>query len=231
MSKNKLARFAENETFELLFQHTDYDIRNDKFDLKGKWHQQFFKNDHPIILEVGCGRGEYTLALARRNPECNYIGIDRKGARLWRGCKTATEEKMSNVAFVRCKIEDLECFFAPNEISEVWVTFPDPQPKKERRRLTSPRFVESYKRLLRPKGLIHLKTDSRLLYQYTLEQIDLNGWQLQENIESVYEQSDNDLLTTVQTYYEKMWLADGSLISYIRFSPNATQTNASPDRE
>jgi len=223
MGKNKLARFAENETFELLFQHTDYNICEDQFDLKGHWHQQFFKNDNPIILEVGCGRGEYTLALARRNPQCNYIGIDRKGARLWRGCKTATEEQLPNVAFVRCKIEDIEHFFGAEEVSEVWITFPDPQPKKERRRLTSPRFVESYTRLLRPNGLIHLKTDSRLLYEYTLEQVELNHWQLQESIEHVYNTPCDEMLTAVQTFYEKMWLAEDKLISYIRFSPNAAK--------
>lgn len=221
MGKNKLARFAENETFELLFQHTDFNIREEVFALKGNWHRDFFKNDNPIILEVGCGRGEYTLALAERNPQCNYIGIDRKGARLWRGCKTATENQMPNVAFVRCKIEDIEYFFAPKEVSEVWVTFPDPQPKKERRRLTSPRYVESYNRLLRPNGLVHLKTDSRLLYEYTLEQIELNHWKLEENIEDVYQTPCDEILTSVQTFYEKMWLAEKSLISYIRFSPNA----------
>ena len=228
--KHKLQRFAENETFTNLFQHHHYDIRNEGFPLKGKWHE-YFGNDHPIVVELGCGRGEYTVAFAQSYPDTNFIGIDKKGARLWRGCKDAIEQNIPNAAFVRTQIDFIDYYFAPGEVSEIWVTFPDPQPKKERKRLTSPRFVESYKRLLRPNGLIHLKTDSRLLYQYTLEQIELNGWQLQENVESVYEQSDSELLTTVQTYYEKMWLADGSLISYICFSPNAGPTNEGPNRE
>ena len=217
MGKNKLARFAENETFELLFQHTDFNIREEVFALKGNWHRDFFKNDNPIILEVGCGRGEYTLALAERNPQCNYIGIDRKGARLWRGCKTATENQMPNVAFVRCKIEDIEYFFAPKEGSEVWVTFPDPQLQHERRRLVSPRFVGYYRQVMKESGgVLNLKTDSQELYEYVIEVAPEQNWPILEKVDDVYNQPCAPILTEVQTFYEKMWLSQGKRISYVR---------------
>lgn len=214
MGKNKLARFAENETFENLFQHTDFDVRGDKFPLKGKWHEEYFHNDNPIVLELGCGKGEYTLGLAERYPDRNFIGIDRKGARLWRGCKTASENKTPNVAFIRTKIEDTIYFFAENEISEIWVTFPDPQPKKVRKRLVSPPFIAKYKHFLKPGGLVHLKTDSRLLYDYVQEAAKEENWEVVANIEHVYETPCDAVLTEIQTFYEKRWLEEGSKISY-----------------
>ena len=215
MSKHKLARFAENETFSNLFQHTSYNIREKGFPMKGKWGADYFHNDHPIVLELGCGKGEYTLGLARRYPEMNFIGVDRKGARLWRGCKTALEEQLPNVAFLRTAIDDIFYYFDENEVSEIWITFPDPQPVKERKRLMSPHFVAKYKHFLKSGGIMHLKTDSRLLYGYIHEIIPQQQWQLLADIEDVYANESPSILTEIQTFYEKHWLEGGSIISYV----------------
>jgi tRNA (guanine-N7-)-methyltransferase len=217
MAKHKLERFAENKTFPILFQHPDYDFINCGFPLKGKWNKDFFHNDNPIVIEVGCGRGEYTTALAKRFPHLNFVGIDRKGARLWRGCKNAIEQNLSNVAYLRIGIEYIEYFFGHDEVSEIWITFPDPQPNKENRRLVSPVLIEKYKSFLKKEGLIHLKTDSSLLYQYTLKTAAVENWKILENIENVYSQSDNLILTEIQTFYEKKWLKEDRVISYIKF--------------
>ena len=216
MAKHKLQRFAENETFTNLFQHQNYDVRNDAFPLKGKWGQDYFHNDHPIVVEVGCGRGEYTVAMSRAFPDKNFVGMDRKGARLWRGCKDAILENLTNAAFIRGQIDDIDRYFAPGEVSEIWVTFPDPQPKKARRRLVSPNFVERYRNVWGEKGVLHLKTDSRLLYEYLLETAAEENWHITDNIEDVYAQAGYPFLTEIQTFYEKKWLEEGSLISYIR---------------
>lgn len=215
MGKNKLARFEENRHFTNLFQHTDYDIRGVGFPMKGKWHEQYFHNNNPIVLELGCGKGEYTLGLAARYPDKNFIGIDRKGARLWRGCKDAFEQQVPNVAFIRTKIDDIAAYFDSGEVSEIWVTFPDPQPKKERRRLVSPNFVSRYRQVISENGKLHLKTDSRELYEYYLETIAEQGWNLVANVEDVYAGGAPAELTEIQTFYEKMWLAEGKKISYI----------------
>ena len=216
MAKHKLQRFAENETFTNLFQHHHYDVRNDAFPLKGKWNADYFHNENPIIVEVGCGRGEYTVSMARHFPDKNFIGMDRKGARLWRGCKDATIENLTNAAFIRGQIDDIERYFAPGEVSEIWVTFPDPQPKKARRRLVSPNFVERYRLVWGETGVLHLKTDSRLLYEYLLETAAEEQWRITDNIEDVYASENHPFLTEIQTFYEKKWLEQGSLISYIR---------------
>jgi len=216
MSKHKLARFAENKTFGNLFQHTDYDRENPNFPLKGKWRSDYFHNDNPIVLELGCGKGDYTIALAKRNPDVNYIGIDRKGARLWRGCKDALEADMKNVAFLRITIDKLSDYFAAGEVDGIWVTFPDPQIKSERKRLVSPRFVGYYRNILKDgRGVIHLKTDSRELYSYVKESADGYGWRLLVDIEDVYNEECDAILTEVQTFYEQMWLAEGRTISYL----------------
>ncbi len=217
MSKHKLARFAENKTFGNLFQHTDYNRENPNFPLRGQWRRDYFHNDNPIVLELGCGKGDYTLALARRNADANYIGVDRKGARLWRGCKDALEEGLPNVAFLRITIDKLSDYFAPGEVDEVWVTFPDPQLKSERKRLVSPRFVGYYKQILKGgAGYVNLKTDSRELYTYVKEHAEGYGWQIEEDVENVYAQPCADILTEVQTFYEKMWLSEGRTISFLR---------------
>lgn len=215
MSKNKLARFAENETFSNLFQHTSYNIREEGFPMKGKWNSEYFHNDHPIVLELGCGKGEYSIGLAQRYPQMNFVGVDRKGARLWRGCKTALEMQLANVAFIRTAIDDIFYYFSENEVSEIWITFPDPQPTKERKRLMSPNFVSKYRHFLKPGGVMHLKTDSRLLYEYIREIIPQQQWQMLEDIEDVYASGQSSILTEIQTFYEKHWLAGGSTISYV----------------
>lgn len=217
MAKHKLARFAENKTFSNLFQHTDYGRVDPDFPLRGKWRTDYFHNDNPIVLELGCGKGDYTIALAKRNPNVNYIGVDRKGARLWRGCKDALEGEMKNVAFLRITIDQIAGYFAPGEVDEIWVTFPDPQIKNERKRLVSPRFVGHYRNVF-PEGggCINLKTDSRELYQYVVESAPTYGWEILENVENVYEQPCADILKDVQTFYEKMWLAEGRTISFLR---------------
>ena len=185
--------------------------------MKGKWHE-YFGNNHPIVVELGCGRGEYTVAFAKSYLDTNFIGIDKKGARLWRGCKDAIEQNIPNAAFVRTQIDFIDYYFAPGEVSEIWVTFPDPQPKRERHRLVSPNFVERYKKVWGAKGILNLKTDSRMLYEYLLETAAAQGWKVTANIEDIYTTPDPErpFLTSIQTYYEKKWLEQQSLISYIR---------------
>lgn len=217
MAKHKLERFAENETFGNLFQRSHFDCQNIPFPLKGKWHQEYFHNDNPIVLELGCGKGEYTIAMAKRNPNKNYIGVDRKGARLWRGCKDAIEGEMANVAFLRITIDRIGYYFAPGEVDEIWVTFPDPQLQHERRRLVSPRFVGYYRQVLKEGGgILNLKTDSQELYEYVLQTAPEQNWPLLEKVDDVYNQPCDPILTEVQTFYEKMWLAQGKRISYVR---------------
>jgi len=215
MGKNKLKRFAENETFENLFQHNHYNVREEPFPLRGFWHTNYFKNSNPIVLELGCGRGEYSIGMAQSFPDKNFIGIDRKGARIWRGCKDSIEKNLKNVGFLRIKIEDIEHYFAQNEVSEIWVTFPDPQLRKERRRLISPNFVSKYQKILPPSGIIHLKTDSRELYDYILETAPSENWKILNHIPDVYNTGEASVLTEIQTFYEKKWLLEGKTIMYI----------------
>ena len=169
-SKNKQKRFKENETFKNVIQPAREIMEKDAFGLKGQWHAKYFKNDHPIVLELGCGKGEYTLHLAEQNPNMNYIGIDIKGARFWKGAKTALEEKRDNIAFVRAQIELIEALFAVSEVTQIWITFPDPQIKFKRtkHRLTHPDFLSRYRQILQADGIVHLKTDSAFLHGYTL---------------------------------------------------------------
>ncbi len=217
-NKNKLQRFAENLTFSNLFQYRYEEVVNGFF-LKGKWKQDFFKNDHPLTLELGCGKGEYTVGLARRHPERNFIGLDIKGARMWRGLKTAQEENLKNVAFVRTRIEQSEFYFGREEVDELWITFPDPQIKaaRERKRLVSPRFLKRYALFLKPDAIIHLKTDALLLYDYTLEMIKQDGHILLEANEDIYGSGMDNEITQIQTFYEKKWLEYGTPIRYLAF--------------
>lgn len=219
-SKNKLQRFAENETFGNLFQVGYEQLQLEPFPMKGQWNKDFFENENPIVLELGCGKGEYTIGLARHYPEKNFIGMDIKGARLWRGLKNAAEEGLTNVAFVRSRIEMINYFFGKDEISEVWITFPDPQPRKARqhKRLTSPRFLNHYADLLMPGGLIHLKTDSELLYNYTHEIINSGGHNLHYATDDLYATTEEMDVKRIRTFYEQMWLAQGLSIKYIVFS-------------
>ena len=220
MGKHKLARFAENLTFPNLIQVSFEDLKEKDFIWYGKW-SAFFGNDNPIVLELGCGKGEYTVALARRQPNRNYIGIDIKGARMWRGAKTSNEEKMSNVAFLRTRIELINRFFAPGEVSEIWITFPDPQPKKPMKRLTSPRFLNYYSQLLLPHSPINLKTDSRELYDYTIDEvITPAGYSVEFSSPDLYSTDYNGEAVDVKTFYESMFLKEGKPITYIRFRMN-----------
>jgi len=214
--KKKLIRFTENLTFPHLFQPRYHDLQPE-FWLRGAWNSEFFRNDHPITIELGCGKGEYTVGLARKYPERNFIGIDIKGARLWRGCKVVEEEKMPNVAFIRTRVDHLEQLFAPEEVSEIWITFPDPQPGKERKRLTAPAFLKRYKKILDPSGIIHLKTDDPELFAYTREVINENELTLIRAVDDLYNNKSDETASHFQTYYEKIWLEEGRKILYMKF--------------
>ena len=218
MGKNKLKRFAENETFACLVQAEFGDVFGAPHPLKGRWGEDFWHNAAPIVLEIGCGRGEYTLGLARRRADKNFIGIDIKGARLWRGAKTATEEGISNAAFLRTRVEVIDSFFGPGEVDEIWITFPDPQLKKPRKRLTSAMFLNRYMRFLKPGGVVHLKTDSAHLYEYTKALVEANGIVPEAASVDVYaDRGLADEVRAIQTTYEGRFLDEGLAITYLRF--------------
>jgi tRNA (guanine-N7-)-methyltransferase len=216
MAKNKLKRFADNADFRHVHEPLYKDIAADNFQLKGQWHQ-FFGNDNPITVELGCGKGEYTIGLAELYPDRNFIGIDVKGARLWVGATYAHENKLNNVAFIRTRVDFLASIFAPGELSEIWITFPDPQHKKRKKRLTYPRFLEIYASLLKRGGLVNLKTDADKLYYYTLSVLQTNDLTLNKSTNDVY-QSDilNDELK-IQTFYESLFLQKGDNINFLSF--------------
>lgn len=220
-SKNKLKRFKENDTFANVIQPKRQELLADEFALKGQWRSSFFKNDNPIVLELGCGKGEYTLALAQRNSQKNFIGIDIKGARFWRGAKTALEDNMNNVGFLRIQIELLTQCFAPGEIDEIWITFPDPQIKYKRtkHRLTNLEFLQKYQQVLAPGGLVHLKTDSEFMHGYTLGLLRGLGQEIHFAQHDVYGTTGSpEVVTEVQTFYESQYLAKEKKITYISFS-------------
>ena len=225
MGHHKLERFAENLTFPNLFQVSYEMLKEEGFPKKGKWHEHF-GNNNPITLELGCGKGDYTISLARIHPERNFIGVDIKGARLWRGAKTAVEEKMQNVAFIRTRIELIENFFDADEVSEIWITFPDPQPKKEFKRLTCERFLNYYKHFLQPGSPIHLKTDSLELHEYTRDEVIAPaGYRTEYATANLYatladQHPEIPCLREAQmtqTFYERMFLAEGKPITYLKF--------------
>lgn len=219
-SKNKLKRFKENETFTNVFQPSREEVLNKTLGKKGQW-AQFFGNNNPIVLELGCGKGEYTVGLAKQYPNKNFIGIDIKGARFWRGAKTALEETLPNVAFIRTQIELVAHLFFSHEVSEIWITFPDPQIKYKRtkHRLTNPVFLDRYKQILSPKGCVHLKTDSEYMHGYTLGLLQGMGLPIAYANHDVYknEGSPEEVLG-IQTFYENQYLAVGKPITYLRFS-------------
>tara|TARA_R110000868_G_scaffold125037_2_gene330349 strand:+ start:13665 stop:14336 length:672 start_codon:yes stop_codon:yes gene_type:complete len=221
-SKNKLRRFQENETFENVVQPDREDVKNDLFSLKGKWNT-FFKNDNPIVLELGCGKGEYTIGLAKQSKDKNFIGVDIKGARFWRGAKTALEEKLPNVAFIRSQIELIDHLFAENEVSEIWITFPDPQIKYKRtkHRLTNKIFLDKYNHILNKNGVINLKTDSEFMHGYTLGLLHGLGLEVIYANHDVYknEGSPKEVLN-IQTFYENQYLEKGKRITFIQFKVN-----------
>ena len=268
MGKGKLQKFAENETFACLIQPSLQEVLDKAsagsdaasacpslmdHPLKGNWGRDFFHNDHPIVLELGCGKGDYTIALALRHPEINYIGIDIKGARMWKGAKTATQMGLTNVGFLRTRIEFIGSLFGPDEVSEIWLTFSDPQIGREKKRLTSPRFLARYADFLRPDGTIHLKTDSRYLYEYTHALCQANDLPVAFATHDLYAlaptaqafpqagastpagtsalpaASLDPALFEVQTFYEKHFLAQGYRICYLAFSLAGHRDFLSPD--
>jgi tRNA (guanine-N7-)-methyltransferase len=219
-SKNKLKRFKENDTFKNVFQPSREELVEGNYDLKGNWRQQFFNNDHPLVLELGCGKGEYSVELAKKYPEKNFIGIDIKGARFWRGAKTAIEESIPNVAFIRTQIELLEYVFAQNEVDEIWITFPDPQIKYKRtkHRMTNTEFLKRYQTVLKPDGIVNLKTDSEFMHGYTLGLLHGQGHEVLYANHDVYKQEGSpEEVTSIQTFYESQYLEQNKPITYIRF--------------
>lgn len=219
MGKDKHKRFAETATFNNFIQPFQH-YHTDDHPLKGKWGPDYFKNDHPIILELGCGKGEYTVGLAGRYPENNYLGVDIKGARMWKGAKTAMENNIKNVGFLRIPIGQIEQFFAADEVSSIWITFPDPQPQKPRtnKRLTSPRFLERYSHFLQKDAIIHLKTDSTSLFDYTLEVISARGHKLLYHTHDLYSTQLDNEAKHIQTYYESIFLTEHKKICYLNFT-------------
>lgn len=231
MGKNKLKKFAEMETFDNVFQYPFAVVEREGFPLKGNWNRDFFKNDNPIVLELGCGKGEYAVGLARRFPGKNYIGVDIKGARMWTGAKAAVKEGISNVAFLRTNIELIDRFFEAGEVSEIWITFPDPQMKKVRKRLTSTRFLELYRNILVADGIVHLKTDSPFLYTYTDALVKLNELPTEINTADLYHSDVVDDILEIKTFYEQQWLDRGLTIKYIKFHLDHTTELKEPDIE
>ena len=219
-SKNKLVRFNENETFENVFQPKREAIVSGDFGMQGNWNQKFFKNSNPIVLELGCGKGEYSVGLAAKFPDKNFIGIDLKGARFWRGAKTAIETGLNNVAFVRMQIELIDKVFAENEVDEIWITFPDPQIKYKRtkHRMTNSEFLELYKKILKPDGIMNLKTDSEFIHGYTLGLLHGEGHEVLYSNHNIYvNEGAPDEVTSIQTFYENQYLAVNKAITYIKF--------------
>ncbi|PNQ75090.1 tRNA (guanosine(46)-N7)-methyltransferase TrmB [Hanstruepera neustonica] len=219
-SKNKLKRFKENETFNNVVQPTRDMLVNQKFELKGNWNRDFFKNENPIVLELGCGKGEYSVALAKKYPEKNFIGVDIKGARFWRGAKTAIEEGIANVGFLRTQIELIDWAFNKHEVDEIWITFPDPQIKYKRtkHRMTNSEFLKRYKTILKPDGIVNLKTDSEFMHGYTLGLLHGEGHEVLYANHNVYKQEGSpEEVTGIQTFYESQYLEQNKPITYIRF--------------
>lgn len=225
MGHKKLKKFAEVATFPNVFQPSGSIGDKMDFPLKGRWNAEYFKNDNPIILELGCGKGEYTIGLAKRFPDKNFIGMDVKGARLWRGAKIAVDDKMPNVAFVRNRIDFIESYFGPNEVSEIWIPFPDPYPQKGKteKRLMSASFVRRYRNLCKPGAIIHFKSDNEALYEFAMEQVKEHKYKLLAHTDDVYANAPKlgndreELLTGIQTYYEGTFLKQGKKIHYVEF--------------
>ena len=212
-----MKKFAEMETMDCVFQFPFSALKDGNCPMRGHWNELYFHNQNPIVLELGCGKGEYAVGLGKRFPEKNYIGVDIKGARMWTGAKQVVEMGLHNVAFLRTSIELIDRLFAPGEVSEIWITFPDPQMKKVNKRLTSTRFLDNYRRILKPGGIVHLKTDSPFLYTYTSELVKVNSLPTEVNTSDLYSSGMADDILEIKTYYEQQWLSRGLTIKYIKF--------------
>ena len=244
MGKGKLAKLADMETYENVFQYPYSVVEHVPFEMQGHWHEQYFHNDNPIVLELGCGKGEYTVELAKLYPDMNFIGVDIKGARMWTGATQAIKEGLKNVAFLRTNIEIIERFFSQDEVQEIWLTFSDPQMKNPRKRLTSTYFMERYRKFLVDGGIIHLKTDSNFLFTYTSYMVEKNSLPVIFKTEDLYHLEDLENLGTIgdlgnldpkvlsiQTYYESMWIARGLNIKYMKWQLPRTGVLEEPDVE
>ena len=221
MGKGKLAKFADMETYENVFQYPYSVVEHVPFEVQGHWHEKYFKNNNPIVLELGCGKGEYTVELAKLHPDMNFIGVDIKGARMWTGATLALNEGLKNVAFLRTNIEIIERFFSPDEVQEIWLTFSNPQMKNPRKRLTSTWFLNRYRKFLVDGGTIHLKTDSNFLFTYTQYLVEKNQLPVLLRTTDLYaeplDSSEFSEAASIQTYYESMWIARGLNIKYMKF--------------
>lgn len=217
MAKNKLKKFADMKEFECVLEYPREVLLRDGFPYRGRWKEDFFKNPLPLIVELGCGKGEYTVGLAKNDSTHNYIGIDIKGSRMWSGAKEVEETGMTNAGFLRAEIENIASFFGEGEIEEIWITFPDPQMQKVRKRLTSTRFLNLYRSLLRPGGVVNLKTDSPFLYEYTRRLVELNGFEVLMNTDDLYGSGNADPVSSIKTYYEQQWLSRGKKIKLLSF--------------
>ena len=231
MGKGKLAKFADMETYDCVFQYPYGALGHADFPMQGRWHEDYFHNDHPIVLELGCGKGEYTVGLARRYPNVNFIGVDIKGARMWTGATDALREGLTNVGFLRTNIEIIDHFFAPGEVNEIWLTFPDPQMKKHTKRLTSTLFLQRYRNILVPNGIVHLKSDSNFMFTYTRYVTEVNKLPVISCIEDIYANGEAEAPLDIKTYYEQQWLSRGIDIKYISFNLPTEGELVEPDIE
>ena len=231
MGKGKLKKFADMASYANVIEHPYSVVDDVEFPMRGNWKRDFFKNENPIVLELGCGRGEYTVALAKRFPEKNFIGVDIKGARMWTGATEAMDAGLANVCFLRTNIEIIDRLFAAGEVSEIWLTFPDPQMKKFTKRLTSSLFLQRYAKILAPDATIHLKTDSNFMFTYTKYVTEVNALPVKECIGDVYAQESVSDILSIRTYYESQWLERGLTIKYISFGLGGKETFVEPDVE
>lgn len=225
LAKNKIRQWAELNGYPHVVQSTEGELLHTDHVMKGKWHPEFFKNNNPIILELGCGKGEYTVGLAKRYPEKNFIGVDIKGHRMWDGAKTVFDQKILNAGFLRTRMEFIVSFFAEHEVEEIWLTFSDPEPLKPQKRLSSPQYIDRYKKFLKPGGTIHLKTDSAILYDSTLEMAKENNYKILFSSNDLYGKAISEIDSTTQeilsirTHYEKIFMNKGKTIKYLKFIP------------
>lgn len=217
MGKNKLKKFADMKGFSCALEYPREELLKTGFPYRGEWNGKVFSKEAPIVVELGCGKGEYTVGLAKSEPECNFIGVDIKGARMWSGAKEVEENHIPNAAFLRAEIENICSFFLPGEVEELWITFPDPQMQKVRKRLTSTRFLTLYRQILKADGIINLKTDSPFLYEYTRRLVELNGFEILMDTDDLYGSGNADPVSSIKTYYEQQWLSRGKKIKLISF--------------